>query len=157
MSQVDAAYGGSYPSAPSNVVQVAIDTKSGLLATDASGSHVRKEYFTSGTQPTESDTAHKTVDICTASGYLATPSCTSVTTKSGIMRPYVPSSSVGDIGSELPHYYCNLHNPDPDTYPAEPGKNVTIVAPPATPPDDDEHEGMGAAFAASDGCIFLVQ
>ena len=141
MSQVDAAYGGSYPSAPSNVVQVAIETKSGLLATDASGSHVRKEYFTSGTQPTESDTAHKTVDICTASGYLATPSCTSVTTKSGIMRPYVPSSSVGDIGSELPHYYCNLHNPDPDTYLAEPGKNVTIVAPPATPPDDDEHEG----------------
>lgn len=138
MSQVDRARGGSYSSMPGNVVQVAIDTKSGLLATDASGSHVRSEYFTSGTQPTEADNVHKTVDVCIESGYLATPSCKNITSQSGIMRPYIPSSSVGDIGMELPHYYCNLHNPDPNSYPADPDKSVTIVAPPVTPPPADE-------------------
>ena len=55
------------------------------------------------------------------------------------MRPYIPSSKVGDIKNELPHYYCNLHNPDPDSYPTEPGKEVTIVKePPALPPDEEE-------------------
>lgn len=58
------------------------------------------------------------------------------------MRPYVPSDSVRDKSSELPHYYCNLHNPDPDTYPAEPGKSVTIVeVPPVLPPEDENPEG----------------
>ena len=55
MRQVENAQGGSYSERPDNVVQVKIDTKSGLLATDASGSDVRNEYFTSGTQPTEED------------------------------------------------------------------------------------------------------
>ncbi len=50
------------------------------------------------------------------------------------MRPYIPNSKVGDIGSELPHYYCNAHNPDPDSYPVEPGKDVTIVKEPVAPP-----------------------
>ncbi len=142
MSQVDGAYGGSYPGAPSNVTSAKIDTKSGLLATDASGSHVRTEYFTTGTVPTESDTAHKSASICTASNCLATPSCSSTVAKSGIMRPYVPNSRVGDYGSELPHYYCYMHNPDPEEYPAEPGKSVTIVAPkPTIPiPDEDDDE-----------------
>ena len=141
MSQVEGAQGGSYSERPSNVVQVKIDTKSGMLATEASGSNVRNEYFTQGTQPTEEDTMHKTVDICADSGYLATPSCPNVTSKSGIMRPYVPSDSVRDKSSELPHYYCNLHNPDPDTYPAEPGKSVTIVeVPPVLPPEENEDQ-----------------
>lgn len=139
ISQIDGARGGSYSAMPSNVVQVAIDTKSGLLATDASGSHVRNEYFTSGTQPTEADNVHQTVNICADSGYLATPSCTNLTSKTGIMRPYIPSSKVGDIKFELPHYYCNLHNPDPNSYPADPDKNVTIVSP-ATPPDDEDED-----------------
>ena len=57
------------------------------------------------------------------------------------MRPYEPSKSVGDIKRELPHYYCNLHNPDPDTYPAEPGKSVTIVeVPPVLPPEENEDQ-----------------
>lgn len=129
MGQIEANYGGSYPSAPGNVVSASIDTKSGLLATEASGSDVRTEYFTAGTQPTASDNVHRSVDICTESGYISTPSCTKLNTKTGIMRPYVPNEKVKDIGNELPHYYCNLHNPDPNLYPTEPGKPVTIVQP----------------------------
>ena len=66
------------------------------------------------------------------------------------MRPYVPNDKVGDIGSELPHYYCNLHNPDPDSYPTEPGVSVTIVAPPATLPDDEEDQPSDSGDSGSD-------
>lgn len=140
ISQIDGAKGGSYSAMPGNVTSASIDTKSGLLATDASGSDVRTEYFTSGTQPTTSDTVHQTVEVCNATGYLATPSCPDVSSQSGIMRPYVPNSKVGDISWELPHYYCNAHNPDPNSYPVEPGKDVTIVEPIAPPPKDDEDD-----------------
>lgn len=144
MKQVENAQGGSYSAMPDNVVQVKIDTKSGMLATESSGSHVRNEYFTSGTQPTEEDNVHQTAEICSATGYLATPSCPETTSKSGIMRPYIPSKNVGDIKQELPHYYCNAHNPDPDSYPTEPGKKVTIVdIPPVTPPKEEDENGGG--------------
>ena len=55
------------------------------------------------------------------------------------MRPYIPNDRVGDIKSELPHYYCNLHNPDPYTdYPAKPGSTVTIIqTPPVTDPSEN--------------------
>ena len=52
------------------------------------------------------------------------------------MRPYIPSPRVGDIGKELPHYYCNQHNPNTSTYPVKPGSKVTIVKEPAEEPDD---------------------
>ena len=52
----------------------------------------------------------------------------------------MPNSKVGDISRELPHYYCNAHNPDPNSYPVEPGKDVTIVEPIAPPPKDDEDD-----------------
>ena len=45
---------------------------------------------------------------------------------------------VGDYGKELPHYYCNLHNPNPDVYPTAPGKKVTIVEEPIVEPDEPE-------------------
>ncbi len=139
MSQVQNAQGGSYSAKPDNVIQVAIDTKSGLLATKASGDHVRSEYFIKGTEPTEEDNVHQTVEICADSGFLATPVCPHKKTKSGIMRPYIPNDRVGDIKSELPHYYCNLHNPDPYTdYPAKPGSTVTIIqTPPVTDPSEN--------------------
>ena len=151
MGQIDGAKTGAYSDRPSNVVSVTIDTKSGLLATEASGKDTRTEYFTSGTQPTQSDNVHQTVEICSSSGYLATPSCPDTETRSGIMRPYVPNEKVGDIGSELPHYYCNVHNPDPDSYPTEPGAKVTIVAPPATVPSDDDDQPDDGGDTGNDG------
>ena len=139
MGQIDGAKGGTYSNRPSNVVTAKIDTKSGLLATDAS-TNTRTEYFTSGTQPTEAGTLNQSAQICADSGYLATPSCSHVKTRTGVMRPYIPSKSVGDYGKELPHYYCNLHNPNPEVYPTEPGKKVTIVEEPITEPDPEPIE-----------------
>ena len=134
MGQIDGAKGGTYSKRPSNVVSAKIDMKSGLLATDASSS-TRTEYFTSGTEPKEAGTLNTVAQICSDSGYLATPSCSHTKSKSGVMRPYIPSSKVGDYKSELPHYYCNLHNPNPEVYPAEPGKQVNIVEEPIIDPE----------------------
>lgn len=144
MNQIPGVASGTYSAKPSNVISVSIDTKSGLLATDASGKDVRTEYFTKGTQPTETDTLHQTMDVCSESGYQATPSCPDVETKGGILRPYTPNKRVADIGNELPHYYCNLHNPDPDVYKVKKGLDVTIVQPgELTEPEEPEEPGEG--------------
>ena len=134
IGQIDGAKGGTYSGRPSNVVSAKIDMKSGLLATDASAS-TRTEYFTSGTEPKESGSLNRTAQICSDSGYLATPSCSHTYSKSGVMRPYIPNKKVGDYKRELPHYYCNLHNPNPEVYPTEPGKDVTIVEEPIIDPE----------------------
>ena len=124
---------GSYPSQPENVIALEIDTKSGLLPTQLSylddRGTVRYEYFVKGTEPTESDNVHKYVTACSYTGYLATPYCTATYSRFGTMRPYAVNPSVGDISYELPHYYCNLHNPDPSRYPIDPqhGGNGSAV------------------------------
>ena len=134
MGQISAAKGGTYSKKPENVVSAVIDTKSGLLAADNSTT-TRTEYFTKGTQPTEAGTLRQAANICDASGELATPSCPSVSSDIGIMRPYIPNKKVRDYSIELPHYYCHLHNPNPEVYPANPKKDVTIVEEPEQPPD----------------------
>lgn len=136
MGQIDDAKDGSYSKRPENVIQVEIDTKSGLLATEDSTS-TRGEYFTVGTEPTEAGTLNTTVDVCTDSGYLATPGCPSTESESGVMRPYVPHEKVKDIKNELPHYYCNEHNTNPEVYPVDPEveDDITIVDPIPEEPD----------------------
>ena len=134
IGQIDGAKGGTYSKRPSNVVSATIDTKSGMLAVEG-GSATRTEYFTSGTQPKEGGTLKQTVAICDESGELATPSCGSTHSETGIMRPYIPNKKVRDYSNELPHYYCHLHNPNPEVYPANPKKDVTIVEEPELPPD----------------------
>ena len=130
MGQIDDAKGGNYSKRPENVVQVEIDTKSGMLATEDSTS-TRDEYFTVGTAPTEAGTLNTTVEVCSDSGYLATPGCPETESEFGMLRPYVPNEKVKDIKDELPHYYCNEHNVNPEVYPVDPEveDEITIVEP----------------------------
>ncbi len=121
---------GSFPSAPSNVISVAIDTKSGRLpselsALDPRGNTVRNEYFIKGTEPTTTDNVHVAVNICSDSGYLATPYCPNTVSKVFVKRPYTVDPHVADIAYELPSYYCNLHNPNAAQYPIDPGKTLS--------------------------------
>lgn len=115
---------GTFLSQPENVTAVEIDTKSGLLPTDMSRMDARGtlrwEYFVKGTEPTEYDNVHKSVNACSYTGYLATPLCPSTYSRFGVMRPYAANPVVGDIEYELPHYYCQLHNPDVSKYPIDP-------------------------------------
>jgi penicillin-binding protein 1A len=149
MGQIDGAKGGTYSEMPSNVVQATIDTTSGTLATSSSTS-VRTEYFTAGTEPSATGEVYTTVHICSESGFLATPSCPRTYEKSGTMRPYIPNESVDDNSGELPHYYCNLHNPDPNLYPVQPGLTVTIVKVPDSS-DNISGDGDGNDNNSNDG------
>ena len=119
---------GSFPSAPSDVISVAIDTMSGRLPSELSAldprGTVRNEYFIKGTEPTTTDNVHVSVDICSDSGYLATPYCPNVVSKVFVKRPYTADPNVADIDFEQPSYYCNLHNPNAALYPIDP--NTTL-------------------------------
>lgn len=136
ISQVDNAKGGIYSKRPSDVVTATIDTKTGQLAT-SSTKKKRTEYFTKGTQPTKAAVSEVSVTVCSESGYLATPNCPDTYTKTG----YATETPVDEEGNELPHYYCNLHNPDAETYPPDPDVPFTPVEPdpgqPGTGDDDD--------------------
>ena len=138
MNQIPDVASGTYASRPSNVVAVTVDAESGMLPGEYTTS-TKTEYFTKGTQPTEKDTLHDQVTECKESGYLATPSCTSTKKVTGVSRPYKASSSVADYDDELPRYYCNEHNPDPDKYEVKSGLKVTIVQPDEEDEDDDKN------------------
>jgi len=119
---------GSFPSAPSNVISVAIDTMSGRLPSELSAldarATVRNEYFIKGTEPVTTDNVHISAHICSDSNYLATPYCPNAVSRVFVKRPYVADPRVGDYAYEQPSYYCNLHNPDVTQYPIDP--NVTL-------------------------------
>jgi penicillin-binding protein 1A len=114
----------SFPGPPSNVISIAIDTKSGRLPSELSAldprGTVRNEYFIRGTEPTPADNVHVAADICLDSNYLATPYCPNAASKIFVKRPYPADPAVGDIAYEQPSYYCNLHNPNPMAYPVDP-------------------------------------
>lgn len=132
MAQCTNALGGTYSPMPNNVVSARIDTSSGLLANDDSH-RTRKEFFTKGTEPKKSGSLYRTVVICTESGYLATPSCPHIKEITGIVGDY------GITGQDvIPKYYCHLHNPDPNEYPADPDKDVNIVDIPTDDPDEGD-------------------
>lgn len=143
---------GSFPTAD-NIVSVTIDTKSGKLPSELSAldprGTVRSEFFVNGTQPVEIDDVHVYATVCADSGYLPTPYCPNPVTQVRIRRPegsviYYEGAGVADIGYEVPHYYCNLHNLDPIMYPIDPSKTLdTTFVWPELPPglgDDDEDE-----------------
>lgn len=132
IAQIDNAKGGSYSKRPSNVVSALIDTKTGQLATEES-SKTRKEYFTDGTQPVRASVPDISVSICSESGYLATPYCPNIYSKSG----YSGESYIDEDGNELPSYYCNVHNNDATVYPIEPGLELLPFTPSITEPDDE--------------------
>ena len=99
MSQIPNAKKGSYKSMPSDVTTV------------------NGEYYIKGTYSASSYTqksTKKTATICTETGYLATPSCTSTKKKT-----YDTSE-----GENPPKYYCYKHNPDPDKYPISPSEQL---------------------------------
>ncbi len=130
-----------------NFVYRTIDTKTGLLPTEATpGDNLMTEIFIAGTEPTTSNpSARKTVEICCDSGYLATPECKEkghVMSFARVQRPNGQSWEKTMIGmnlwalsneqkgalvlrlydseNDIPDYYCHLHNKDTKTYPVSP-------------------------------------
>jgi len=152
---------GSFPSASKNIIRIAIDSKSGMLPSSLSSLDTRgtviNEYFIKGTEPKKVDSIHVLADICNDSGYLATPLCTSVSSRVGIKRPY-NISNVGDMNYEVPHYYCNIHNPNPEIYPINPDGSISNFTGPSVggdkptgKPDKSSKPGITTDPAVDDG------
>ena len=100
MKNINKAYQGSRAAKPSNVISY------------------NGEYYINGTQSgtkSASDIKTREVEICEESGYLATPDC-----KHKKKKTYDVFS-----GDEIPEYYCNIHNSNPEKYPISP--NETLV------------------------------
>ncbi|MBQ8590819.1 MAG: PBP1A family penicillin-binding protein [Firmicutes bacterium] len=147
-----------------SVVTAEIDTKSGKLpselsALDPRGSTVRTEYFLEGTVPIEIDDVHVQVDVCNASGDLATPWCSDHSVKVLIDRPedprftvteenkafLEPNNVIADEQYDAPSYYCHLHNGDTINYPIDPAlfEDPNFVFNPSTSPAPGTDTGEG--------------
>ena len=128
-------------------VTMTVDRRSGKLATETTNLDGRNnlitEKFIKGTEPSEADDSHKIKEVCSYSGYLATPMCAEYglsTFKVTTTRPcgsslekYVVENlrsrgggfllnpaSVADSAYDTPDYYCPYHNPDTNAYPVSP-------------------------------------
>lgn len=132
---------GKYHDMPSNVISVTVDSKSGKLPSNLSSMDprgtVHSEYFVKGTEPKTTDNIHQAVKICSESGFLATPLCTATRSIVGTRRPYTPYMGVGDIGYEVPHFYCPIHNPNPSQYPVYSGASIYTFTGGAQVPEED--------------------
>jgi penicillin-binding protein 1A len=129
---------------PDGIVSATICTVSGLVATDACKADtrgvVKTEIFAKGTVPTEKCTIHKLVEICPASGKIATEYCSQyndLVTKSFITRDN--NSKTSDSKYLLPKDYCTIHTAAPVTPEPEPEDPTEIT--PATPDDTTTTEG----------------
>ncbi len=108
----------------------AMDHREGVYVSD---------IFIKGTVPGDVCDAHKVVEICNESGYLATPLCPHTVQTVATVRPggmswdkmineyriinystggsAVSRNYLPDAGYDAPEYYCPLHNPDTNAYP----------------------------------------
>jgi penicillin-binding protein 1A len=93
---------GEYPEKPDDVVEERV---SGMT-----------DYFIEGTKPEYVSSGSSSAEVCTDSGYLATPWCPDTEKKT--------FSHVNGGSSSKPRYYCNLHNTNPGKYPIDPNKKL---------------------------------
>jgi penicillin-binding protein 1A len=122
---------------PPGIVVATVDKKSGLLPGPLTPPNEQvTDLFAAGTVPTKVDDTRVLVEICAASGLLATENCPERITKVMIRRPYSVPPFVKDYAERVPTERCNLHGStaSQDTtgqpvYGEEPG----IPVPPGNP------------------------
>lgn len=121
----------SFAENPGGIYSATIDTISGKKASNlsAQAGHTKTEMFIDGTGPSEFDDSHYTAKICTASGLLAGPYCTSVKDEVFYKTPTLFPQGITGSGSAshlAPTNTCNVHTAKPSN------KNNTSIE------DDDD-------------------
>lgn len=123
---------------PPGIVTATVDKKSGLLPGPLTPPEEQvTDLFASGTVPTRTDDTRVLVEICAASGQLATENCPERVTKVVIKRPYGVPPYVRDYSERMPTEKCQLHGgtttqetSGQQVYGEEPG----ALSPPESPP-----------------------
>ncbi|MGI9950992.1 PBP1A family penicillin-binding protein [Moorellaceae bacterium AZ2] len=98
---------------PPGIVYADVDAKSGLLPSDLTPKEfIVKEIFTADTVPKKVSDVWVQLQVCTASGQLASPNCPNVTTGVFLRRPvpYTGSVQPEDAYLEAPKEVCTLHS-----------------------------------------------
>ena len=135
-------------SAPSGVVSIAIDQKSGLLPSPLTPvNYIVRELFHRNHVPTEVSEAWEQVEICLESGLRATEYCPDRETRVFLVRPLPEELSVRPADYDLmaPTEYCTLHTEPPEPEQPEPtepepgnGNGGNDVDPGDPPPADSD-------------------
>jgi penicillin-binding protein 1A len=118
LNAIDAGKEAKQFDRPASIVTASVCKVSGLVATDACrndprGNQTITDIFAAGSVPTKTCDIHKSANICTESGLLATQYCPSTAVKSFITRDYVPNVKPNDWGFMLPTATCNIHTSAP--------------------------------------------
>ncbi|MDD4766493.1 MAG: penicillin-binding protein 1A [Desulfotomaculaceae bacterium] len=127
---MEQAFGGTYPTrvwqeimskalrgvpsknfAPADgIVTSTVDSKSGKLpGPNTPGNSLVTDLFIEGTVPTDTDNVHNYVEICPASGQLATSHCPNRVITTAVKLPYDVSDAVEDYSQRIPTEYCTMH------------------------------------------------
>jgi len=143
MSQIHADIPTGTFEQPKGIVQLQVCSQSGKLAvpglcdSDPRGSQVITEYFAEDNQPTETCDVHKRITVCNDSNQIASPYCTSITTKvvivkaaTNILNPsdttsYKVNDSDYAVTPDFLSKICTIHNkasttPTPTTAATQP-------------------------------------
>lgn len=135
----------SFPEKPEDIISVAVCSQSGMLPvagmcdSDERGSQIVSEYFTKGTEPTESCTAHCVLNICMETHKLSVGTCPA-TPRIVVKRPpnntVVPAEAQSDtyevadsayaIPYELSSAICPVHGGWYVEYVKSLGETLTI-------------------------------
>jgi len=118
---------------PDSIIEVPIDTKSGLLPSPLTPpEYIKTELFIEGTEPTEISNVWVTERVCMDSGEKASPLCFYTETKPFLVRPEpwtvegLPAELANivpeDAKLELPKNYCHIHWTSPGS-PDVPGSD----------------------------------
>lgn len=124
---------------PEGVIQVQVDNVSGLLPgplsnSDPRGPQLRYEWFIAGTEPTELDDAHVSVEVCQDSGKLVAAYCKNTVKRSFITRVDDENlrgneDRISDNRYAAPTATCDLHTKPPKPETTESDKEETPTEP----------------------------
>ncbi len=97
---------------PQNIVEAAIDSKSGLLPSKLTPEkYIQTELFAKGTVPQKVSDVWVEAEVCAESGKLPSPFCPDIITGVFLKRPipYTGDKKVEDAALEVPREVCDIH------------------------------------------------
>jgi len=107
---------GEYPPQPENVVSATVSTKP---SSNPEKAKTYTDYFIVGTVPQYIDLGVEELEICSETGYLATPWCPVTELKEySTIKQVSEDEDYENTGP--PEFYCHMHNLDPQSFPPNP-------------------------------------
>jgi len=111
---------GEYPPQPENVVLATVSTKA---TSNPDSMKTFTDYVIVGTAPEYIDMGVEEVEICSETGYLATPWCPATELKEFSTIKQVVEDDEDYENTGAPEFFCHMHNLDPMAFPPNPAEH----------------------------------